>query len=175
MASPRSCSDGTVWDAAGKLLDGTLGLLPVSPGYLPVAADLDGDGLVELADGASVWKWKSGKWTLDNSQAGLTPGQVAVADFGTFGADPAQDDRAVLDGIAEIARGLARAWCACRPSPAGWCSVRWPSPRAGAAARPPSATSTRTVGSRWQPPARTATACSIRTASERRWAPPARP
>jgi len=99
---PEILMGGTVWSNTGTLIDGALGLLSYSSGFIPVAADLDGNGTVELVNGVSVWSWQSSKWTLVKSTT-LAPGQVAVADFGTFGADPSKDDRGTLDGIAEIA------------------------------------------------------------------------
>ena len=99
---PEILMGGTVWSSTGQLVDGALGLLTYSAGFIPVAADLDGDGKVELVNGASVWTWQSSKWSLVKSTT-LGAGQVAVADFGTYGADPTKDDRSKLDGIAEIA------------------------------------------------------------------------
>lgn len=100
---PEILLGGTVWSSTGKLLDGALGLLTYSAGFIPVAADLDGDGKVELVNGTSVWTWTGGKWTLKVTSTTNTAGQVAVADFGTYGANPAADDRTKLDGVAEIA------------------------------------------------------------------------
>jgi hypothetical protein len=74
----------------------------------PVLADVDGDGTVELVDGRYVWKfdkalkvWKAvGDGTVDTTR---TLGQVALADFGTFGESAGADDRAALDGKPEVA------------------------------------------------------------------------
>lgn len=99
---PEILMGGTVWSNAGQLIDGALGMLTYSAGFIPVAADLDGDGKVELVNGTSVWTWQGSKWSLVKTTT-LAAGQVAVADFGTFGADPSKDDRSKLDGIAEIA------------------------------------------------------------------------
>ncbi len=99
---PEILLSGTVWGHDGKLRDQGLGLLPVSSGFIPVAADLEGDGVVDLFDGASTWRWSGGKWTSSGTSA-LGVGHVAVADFGSYGSDPSKDDRAKLDGIAEIA------------------------------------------------------------------------
>jgi hypothetical protein len=100
---PEILLSGTVWSSTGQLLDGALGFLPVSAGFIPVAADVDGDGVVELFNGVSLWKWQGGKWTLQSSSTTVDPGHVAVADFGTYGADATKDDRSKLDGVAEIA------------------------------------------------------------------------
>ena len=100
---PEILMGGTVWSNTGKLIDGSLGLLGYSSGYIPVAADLDGDKAVELVNGASVWTWKGSKWVLKNTSSANASGQVAVADFGTYGNVAASDDRSKLDGVAEIA------------------------------------------------------------------------
>jgi len=99
---PEILMGGTVWSNTGKLVDGALGMLTYSAGFIPVAADLDGDKLVELVNGASVWQFKGNKWALKNTSAKVTAGHVAVADLGTYGAVAAQDNRGKLDGVAEI-------------------------------------------------------------------------
>ena len=93
---------GTVWSNTGQIIDQTLGQLPYSAGSFPVVGDIDGDGKIEFVNGAGVWRFASGKWTAVYSNTGAA-GHVAIADFGTFGADPSKDARATLDGIAEIA------------------------------------------------------------------------
>jgi hypothetical protein len=78
-------------------------------GY-PVAADLDMDGKVELAAGDAVLEWDSEAESWRPDYPGTARGFTAVADFGTFGDDPEEDDRATLDGIAEVVSvsGVAR-------------------------------------------------------------------
>lgn len=112
---PEVLMGGNVWDAAGNSLDETLGLTldNSSTGYIPVVADIDGDGNVELIAGVNTYQWDRAtkKWALEATLASGQAGYTAVADFGTFGADPANDNRAALDGKAEIAtisRGVAR-------------------------------------------------------------------
>ena len=87
----------------GELLDGTMSLRYVKAGQLPVVADLFSDGKPELIAGDATWEWDAAtsKWVAATSGTG-TNGLVAVADFGTFGADAAGDDRATLDGIPEV-------------------------------------------------------------------------
>ena len=99
---PEILYGGTVWSNTGKLIDGTLGMLAYSAGLIPVAADVDGDKVIELVNGASVWEFKSKKWTLQISSTTNTAGLTAVADFGTYGKSPAADKRSVKDGVAEI-------------------------------------------------------------------------
>jgi hypothetical protein len=107
---PEVVFGGSVYDATGRLLDGSLGTLhSLSTGIFPVLADLDGDGQVELADGLSAYSFDPGTkaWIArpySQCAAGqCTAGWTAVADFGTFGDNPALDQWRVLDGVAEIA------------------------------------------------------------------------
>ncbi len=109
-AYPEILSGGIVYDAQCVVLDQTLGLtghMYSGSGY-PVVADLDGEldgqGLphVELPTGSELYRfdrvsrtWQA-VWT-----GGALQGYVAVADFGTYGADPAQDDRFTRDGVAD--------------------------------------------------------------------------
>ena len=101
--SPEVLSGGLVYDAGGLLVDSSLGLAVLWRIGFPAAADLDADGRVELAGGVALWEFDPAgrRWVQEWGGAGN--GYTAVADFGTFGADPAGDDRTVLDGIAEIA------------------------------------------------------------------------
>jgi hypothetical protein len=97
---------GAVFDAAGQLRSNA-GLLStgLSGGYVPVAADLDGDGVIELVAGSQIFHWTTAGW----SQGPSLPGDahVAIADLGTYGSAAGADDRDALDGIAEVvwARG----------------------------------------------------------------------
>jgi hypothetical protein len=97
---------GAVYDAQGNVLDESLDpalLDPASTGYIPVVADVDGDALPELVSGGGTFAWDTAarRWVPDAAWAGV-PGRTAVADLGTFGADPMLDDRATLDGLAEV-------------------------------------------------------------------------
>jgi len=98
---PEILSGGLVYDHQGLLLDASLGLYVTR---YPVAADLDGDGLVDLATGEGVYSFdpNAKHWSAQWS-GGPYAGYVAVADFGTYGDDPSKDDRLTKDGIAEIA------------------------------------------------------------------------
>ncbi|MCB9561536.1 MAG: hypothetical protein H6708_14105 [Kofleriaceae bacterium] len=103
--------DGTALDEALVPTD----LEPRTTGYIPVVADVDADGLPELVTGKQLYAWDIGNtaWVPDGPALGATGGRVAVADFGTFGADPGQDDRATLDGVAEVAYvnlGVLHVW-----------------------------------------------------------------
>lgn len=95
---------GNVYDASGIALDETIGDGPATNhGYIPIAADIDGDGQVELLTATQIYGWDKAlkKWQPEQAVPGQV-GQLAVADFGTFPAS-AVDDRATLDGIAELA------------------------------------------------------------------------
>ena len=100
-------NNGVLLTQAPPAVSGTL------PGYIPVVGDLDGDGLPELIAGASTYRWDTAttEWVAKQSLTGGVNGFTAIADFGTFGANAAADNRAVLDGVAEIAvvsRGIVR-------------------------------------------------------------------
>ncbi|HEY5951015.1 MAG TPA: VCBS repeat-containing protein [Kofleriaceae bacterium] len=96
---------GNVYSAAGVALDESLGTTvdDIGDGYIPVAADIDGDGNVELITGKMIYVWNktTKKWDTKYPLSGSN-GFVAVADFGTYPASGA-DNRGALDGIAEIA------------------------------------------------------------------------
>ncbi len=94
---------GNVYDGTtGAAIDESLGLLPYSEGLIPVVADVDRDGVPDLVTGDEIYAWDkvARHWTA--KQAIGARGQIAVADLGTYPADPAMDDRTHTDGIAEI-------------------------------------------------------------------------
>lgn len=96
---------GNVYDGAtGAVIDESLGNVSAMPdGFLPVAADVDGDGVIELVTASELYAWDkvARKWT-PKAALPATSGHTAVADFGTFPQTGA-DDRATKDGIAEVA------------------------------------------------------------------------
>jgi hypothetical protein len=93
--SPEIIREGAVWSADGTLVT----LQPATyasygSGLFPVIANLDGDGDIELTNGQFIWEWAGGVWIQDGAFPGANPsapGHVAIADFGTFGAGPADD------------------------------------------------------------------------------------
>ncbi len=98
---------GNVYNGAtGAALDETLGATVdnIGDGYIPVAADIDADGVVELITGKMIYSWDTAtkKWNTKYPLSGAGNGFVAVADFGTYPAS-GTDDRSQLDGIAEVA------------------------------------------------------------------------
>lgn len=103
--NPEVIMGGSVFNGqTGDAIDESLGLLKVSNGRIPVIADVESDGSPELITGDAVYEWSAAtsQWqpvTTDTGDRGL----VALADFGTFGATAADDDRATLDGIPEVA------------------------------------------------------------------------
>ena len=96
----------TVYSNTGQFLDGPMGISTTYASMLhPVAADVDGDGQVEMIDGREMFRFDKvmKKWSLIANTTAQPLGQTAIGDFGTFGVDPANDDRSKLDGIPEIA------------------------------------------------------------------------
>ena len=96
----------TVFDAAGVVIDESIppgAVQQTLPGVIPVVADVDADGTPELVTGTQLYGWDRAnrRWAPEAALPG-GGGLVAVADFGTFGADSAGDDRATLDGVAEV-------------------------------------------------------------------------
>ncbi|MHB8876745.1 MAG: FG-GAP repeat domain-containing protein, partial [Myxococcaceae bacterium] len=93
-----------VYSNTGLLIDGSTVDTTYSALLHPVLADLDGDGQVELVDGRETLRFDkiTKKWAVAQTTANAL-GQVAIADFGTFGSNPALDDRGALDGVPEIA------------------------------------------------------------------------
>jgi hypothetical protein len=71
-------------------------------GYIPVVADVDGDGVPELVTGTQLFSWNKAtrRWAPKHGVPGSN-GHVAVGDFGTFPVT-GQDDRTHTDGIAEV-------------------------------------------------------------------------
>lgn len=117
-AVPEILFQGAVYSAAGVLLNTPLDpttLDPRSTGYIPVVADVDNDNLPELVSGGQLYAWDaaSTEWVADGAALGGVNGRVAIADLGTYGAAAGSDDRATLDGVAEIVTvnlGVARAY-----------------------------------------------------------------
>ncbi len=97
---------GAVYDGAtGATIDESLTAAAVDAigtGYVPIVADVDGDAIPDLVTGTQIYSWDSAlrRWTPKQAVP-FANGHTAVADFGTFPAAGA-DDRATLDGIAEI-------------------------------------------------------------------------
>jgi hypothetical protein len=109
---------GAVYDGrTGATIDESIaGLVDsVGVGYIPVVADVDGDGGPELVTGSQLYGWdrQARHWVARRGLPGAN-GAVAVGDFGTFPA-AGQDDRSRTDGIAEVVliyQGVARVFTA---------------------------------------------------------------
>ncbi|MFK7999256.1 MAG: FG-GAP-like repeat-containing protein [Polyangiales bacterium] len=84
---PELLLGGVVYGADGCVLSSTLGYLAYSQGLVPVIADVDMDGRMELISGDGVWEWDSDSfdWVAETwFIAGSLRGQVAVAELGDF-------------------------------------------------------------------------------------------
>ncbi len=97
---------GAVYDGqTGATIDESIaGMVDsISTGYIPIVADVDGNGVPELITGTQLYTWDktNRKWAAMQALPGQN-GFTAVADFGTF-PQAGADDRATLDGVAEIA------------------------------------------------------------------------
>ena len=98
---------GVVFDGrTGATIDESLSVAAVdagTTGYIAVVADVNADSVPDLVTGTQIHSWDriARRWVGGQTMPFLN-GHTAVADFGTFPASGA-DDRATLDGIAEIA------------------------------------------------------------------------
>lgn len=83
---PEVVYGATVYGHDGCLRSNKLGFPGYSKGYVPVVADVDEDGLMELVQGNAIHEWKSGDWVAEPAfkTAGLSAGQVAVAELGNY-------------------------------------------------------------------------------------------
>lgn len=92
------------YDSSGRLIDGSSLAARYSFGIFPVAADVDGDGQVELLTGDATFRFDKiqRKWASTLYSPAVAAGHTAIADFGSYGADPAADAAAVPDGVPEV-------------------------------------------------------------------------
>ena len=97
---PEVLREGWVFDSTGKLVAGPPA--GFSEGYgvgqFPVVADIDGDGSVEMVNGANVYRFDkpTKAWVLVTAITGGPAGLTALADFGADSID------GKFDGKAEI-------------------------------------------------------------------------
>lgn len=99
--APEVLLHGGVFSASGAELDTAVsGNENLTIGYVPVIADIDALGQPELVTGTASYRWED-EWVL-LSALGVVGANIAVADFGTYGVNPAADDRGALDGIGEV-------------------------------------------------------------------------
>jgi hypothetical protein len=112
---PEVLLEGWVYDAAGRLIDGSIGGLNrlQGAGQFPVVADIDRDSVPELVTPRMVLRWDRGKaaWRTLRTLP-LSDGTIefaAVADFGA--ARGGALIRGERDGLAEVAVvSWGRAW-----------------------------------------------------------------
>jgi hypothetical protein len=105
---PELIYGATVYRASDGCIIGAASYPAYSRGVVPVIADVDEDGAMELVQGDGVYAWSGSGWVLESysTAAGLSLGQVAVANLGTFplasfgGADRAE--------IAVVSAGTVR-------------------------------------------------------------------
>jgi hypothetical protein len=102
--SPEIIFGAVVYDSAGCRLDASFGLVDHIAGHVPVLADLNSDGVVELASGDALLEWRNGAWTPMASFVGShARGFSAAADFGDFGEGSGIADIVVIsNGVARI-------------------------------------------------------------------------
>ncbi len=71
-----------------------------SVGLFPTLADLDGDGNVELSNGARIWEYIADAWVEEPgffaAEPAKAPGFTAFADFGDFGTSGNPDDAEIV-------------------------------------------------------------------------------
>jgi hypothetical protein len=107
---PEIVLGAVVYAADGCVLDSGRGVVDLVSGHIPVVADLDGDGVVELSTGDQLLEWREGRLEPAASFAGThARGFTAVADFGDFGEGPDVADIAVISaGAARIENVLGQ-------------------------------------------------------------------
>ncbi len=99
---PEVIRDGYVFDAGGKLVTtppAGFAAGSSAQGGFPVLADIDGDGAIEMVNGAAIYRFDKATKTWTTVVAAVTggfAGHTALADFGTNSVD------GVFDGKAEI-------------------------------------------------------------------------
>jgi hypothetical protein len=103
LGGPFDCYGGDENEAYCTLLSDNLRPDYDGIGQIPVAARLTDAPVGTLIDGANLWQLSptTHRWVATATNLGRR-GQIAVADFGTFGPNPSVDDRATLDGTPEI-------------------------------------------------------------------------
>ncbi|MDA3863118.1 MAG: VCBS repeat-containing protein [Deltaproteobacteria bacterium] len=97
---PEILSKGYVYDHTGLQISTNLGF---SGPFYPTVADLDSNGVVDMASGAALYSYDaaSDQWITEWT-GGPSGYYVAYGDFGYFPPNAQNDDRKFKDGIAEI-------------------------------------------------------------------------
>ncbi|MEC7522653.1 MAG: VCBS repeat-containing protein [Myxococcota bacterium] len=82
---PELVLGAVVYGPDGCVITESIGYRPYSQGQVPVLADVDEDGRVELVGGDGIWEYVGRDWVAEPYfAAGPVPGLVAVADLGDF-------------------------------------------------------------------------------------------
>ena len=84
--SPEVIYGAVVYGSDGCIRSSALGFVSYGSGYVPVIADVDEDGRMELVLGNGLYEWSAGAWVAESyfTPGELTAGQVAVAEMGSF-------------------------------------------------------------------------------------------
>jgi hypothetical protein len=101
---PEVISQGEVWNGrTGARLNPGQAAPVLSHGVIPVLADVEGDGHVELV-GRDVLRWNRTTTQWDTAYSNVVAGghHFAVADFGTINEAGNAFDPTVFDGVAEV-------------------------------------------------------------------------
>jgi hypothetical protein len=97
---PEILREGNVFSSTGVLVAAQPSDYAVGygTGLFPVVADIDGDGNVEMVNGAHIWRFDktTKKWVNIQPITGGFPGLTALADFGTDSVDGVQDGKAEI-------------------------------------------------------------------------------
>ncbi len=84
---PEIVYGATVYDHDGCVITASLGYPGYSQGVVPVLADVDEDGRVELVGGDGIWEFAPSGWVAESyftASSETTRGQVAVAELGDY-------------------------------------------------------------------------------------------
>jgi hypothetical protein len=82
---PEIIWGATVYDRDGCVITASLGYPVYNNGVIPVLADVDEDGRVELVQGDGIWEYTARDWVRETYFTGAQPrGQVAIAELGDF-------------------------------------------------------------------------------------------
>jgi hypothetical protein len=84
--SPEVIYSSAVFGSDGCIRDASLPQPATGQGVVPVIADVDEDGRMELVQGTSIHEWSGGRWVAEPSFPSSAPldEQIALAELGAF-------------------------------------------------------------------------------------------